>query len=674
MTQGQGYMAIVIAMLGARATVVGPVWLLPVRDLALDRDRAAARRDQHLDRPRHMLPFIAIILSLMLSPALLPAAGVVHPIRARCPMSATDPTPVAPLENRTLREQVFDHLREEILSSRLAPGTELGEVALARSLGISRGPLREALGQLAAEGLVTIVPRRGAVVTRLTRQEFIDAYEVREALESLAIRLAVPRLRSARRPSCTACAEAMERAAAAGDTDALLRDQPPVPPPVVQASGNRKLEEVHAQLIAQMGRLMSKSVELRGGPSSRPPSTGRSSRRSTRATPSARRDCSRSTSRYPSACCGQAEARAIFEDDDTTNQDEEGGRWLKHQDPLEFGVNLNNREPLIAPDYDLQALLDLSHARGGARLRLRMGRRQPVLEAALRGDDAALGDLAANQPRPARHGLPGHLDAQPAVPRARVGDARFDLGRAHDPRALHGQPRAGGQARVRGARAARSPTGRPCSRRASRCINELFRTGTHQLQGQVLQLRRRRLPFAARRWRRCSPLQKPPPIWVVSNPRLVGDKPTEKMRAIMERACDRIIRLGDGWMTCCRAEHPEELTEQIGYLRGGGDASRARLRRLHGRLPGDDEHRRLRRSEARAAFGDYISKYYPELSRAMDLSNWGPVGTPEDITAWLREFQRRGVTPLHLPLRGDRPVRAGERFAREVLPPSRPRR
>jgi len=77
-------------------------------------------------------------------------------------MSATDPVPDAPLDNRTLREQVFDHLREEILASRLEPGTELSEVALARSLGISRGPLREALGQLTAEGLVTIVPRRGA--------------------------------------------------------------------------------------------------------------------------------------------------------------------------------------------------------------------------------------------------------------------------------------------------------------------------------------------------------------------------------------------------------------------------------------------------------------------------------------------------------------------------------
>ena len=114
---------------------------------------------------------------------------------------------------------MIDHLREEILSSRLEPGTELGEVALARSLGISRGPLREALGQLTAEGLVTMVPRRGAVVTRLTRQEFIDAYQVREALESLAMKLAVPRL------------TAEEKARAARD----VRRRWSAPPPLATA-------------------------------------------------------------------------------------------------------------------------------------------------------------------------------------------------------------------------------------------------------------------------------------------------------------------------------------------------------------------------------------------------------------------------------------------------------
>ena len=171
----------------------------------------------------------------------------------------------APLDNRTLREQVIDHLREEILSNRLAPGTELGEAALARSLGISRGPLREALGQLAAEGLVTMVPRRGAVVTRLTRSEFIDAYQVREALESLAVRLAVPRLSEREKAALHRMCEAMEREAAAGNTHRFFEINRDFHQLIVESSGNAKLTAVHGQLIAQMGRLLNRSAQLRGG-------------------------------------------------------------------------------------------------------------------------------------------------------------------------------------------------------------------------------------------------------------------------------------------------------------------------------------------------------------------------------------------------------------------------
>jgi DNA-binding GntR family transcriptional regulator len=180
-------------------------------------------------------------------------------------MSAAQPASDAPLENRTLREQVIDHLREEILASRLAPGTELGETRLARSLGISRGPLREALGQLTAEGLVTIVPRRGAVVTRLTRSEFIDAYQVRESLESLAVRLAVPRLTAAQKAELHRLCDATERLAAAGDVRGFFERNRAFHHLIVEASGNAKLEAMHTQLIAQMGRLMSRSAELRGG-------------------------------------------------------------------------------------------------------------------------------------------------------------------------------------------------------------------------------------------------------------------------------------------------------------------------------------------------------------------------------------------------------------------------
>src|SRR5438445_9257378 len=101
----------------------------------------------------------------------------------------------ARLENLTLWQRVYDHLREEILTGRLKPGAELGEVPLSEQLGVSRGPLREAIGRLAAEGLVTVRPRRGAVVRSLSKEEFLELYQVREGLEAMAVRLAVPRLR-----------------------------------------------------------------------------------------------------------------------------------------------------------------------------------------------------------------------------------------------------------------------------------------------------------------------------------------------------------------------------------------------------------------------------------------------------------------------------------------------
>ena len=100
-------------------------------------------------------------------------------------------------DNLTLSQRVYEHLREEILADHLLPGTELSEVALSKELAISRGPIREAMGRLSAEGLITMRPRRRAEVRSLTPQELIDAYQVREALEVMAVRLAIPRLTEA---------------------------------------------------------------------------------------------------------------------------------------------------------------------------------------------------------------------------------------------------------------------------------------------------------------------------------------------------------------------------------------------------------------------------------------------------------------------------------------------
>jgi DNA-binding GntR family transcriptional regulator len=168
------------------------------------------------------------------------------------------------LESRTLWEQVRDRLREDVLSGELDPGTVLSEASLARSFGVSRGPIREALGRLASEGLVTITPRRGAIVTELTPDEFIEAYQVREALETLAISLAVPRLEAADLARLRTLHEEMVEHAKRGEVNAFFDANAAFHGLFVTASGNQKLQEVYRLLMDQMGRYLAHSLALRG--------------------------------------------------------------------------------------------------------------------------------------------------------------------------------------------------------------------------------------------------------------------------------------------------------------------------------------------------------------------------------------------------------------------------
>ena len=92
-----------------------------------------------------------------------------------------------------LREQVTDRVRQAILDLRLRPGERLIERELTESLGVSRATVREVIRQLAAEGLVTVVPQRGAEVTSLSASDAADIYEMRASLEALAVRRFVQR-------------------------------------------------------------------------------------------------------------------------------------------------------------------------------------------------------------------------------------------------------------------------------------------------------------------------------------------------------------------------------------------------------------------------------------------------------------------------------------------------
>jgi len=94
----------------------------------------------------------------------------------------------------TSPERVARQIRERILAGRYPGGTILRQEELAAELGVSRMPVREALRQLAAEGLLILHPHRGAVVAELSLAELEEIYEMRAALEPLALRLAIPRL------------------------------------------------------------------------------------------------------------------------------------------------------------------------------------------------------------------------------------------------------------------------------------------------------------------------------------------------------------------------------------------------------------------------------------------------------------------------------------------------
>jgi DNA-binding GntR family transcriptional regulator len=113
------------------------------------------------------------------------------------PVIGSEPRRPRVLEHTTAKV-VAGLLRDEIQAGALAPGTRLRQNDVARRFGVSSTPVREAFAQLEAEGLLRIDPHRGAVVFRPTIRDLVEFYEIREALESLAVRKAIPHLDESR--------------------------------------------------------------------------------------------------------------------------------------------------------------------------------------------------------------------------------------------------------------------------------------------------------------------------------------------------------------------------------------------------------------------------------------------------------------------------------------------
>jgi DNA-binding GntR family transcriptional regulator len=143
-----------------------------------------------------------------------------------------------------LADQVKDRLLQDILAGRYPPESRIVETSLARELGVSQAPVREALRALEALGLVEILPFRGARIRRPSVDELLEAYAVRFELEALGARLGVPRMSDADLAELEALATAMHQAAASGDRHAVAVTDAAFHARLLHLAGNGTLERV----------------------------------------------------------------------------------------------------------------------------------------------------------------------------------------------------------------------------------------------------------------------------------------------------------------------------------------------------------------------------------------------------------------------------------------------
>ena len=143
-----------------------------------------------------------------------------------------------------LSDQVKDYLLTAILAGEFPPGSRIIETRVARHLGVSQGPVREALRDLEALGLIDTTPYQGARVRQPHKAELLEAYDLRAVLESFGARLAMPRLSDADLLDLEGFVSAMQEAARAGDENEQARVDVAFHSRIVALSGNQVLQRL----------------------------------------------------------------------------------------------------------------------------------------------------------------------------------------------------------------------------------------------------------------------------------------------------------------------------------------------------------------------------------------------------------------------------------------------
>lgn len=153
-----------------------------------------------------------------------------------------------------LRDVVFETLRQAILRGELKPGERLMEIHLAQKLGVSRTPVREAIRKLELEGLVRMIPRKGAVVAEITVSDLEDVLEVRMALEELAVKLACRSITGEQLSEMRRLSEEFKKTLRGNDVGACAQADMKFHEAIYDATGNGRLVQILNNLREQMYR------------------------------------------------------------------------------------------------------------------------------------------------------------------------------------------------------------------------------------------------------------------------------------------------------------------------------------------------------------------------------------------------------------------------------------
>lgn len=167
-------------------------------------------------------------------------------------------------KSQSLEEMVYSRLEEEILSGEIARGTALGEIALAKRLGVSRTPIRGALHRLSEEGLVEISPNRGATVLGINVDDLIDIYRIRERLEGLASSLAATRITPEELDKLSEAVDLAEFYINKNDTEHIKELDTVFHSIIYKASGSRFLSRTLSELHRKIKSYRKRSLSVPG--------------------------------------------------------------------------------------------------------------------------------------------------------------------------------------------------------------------------------------------------------------------------------------------------------------------------------------------------------------------------------------------------------------------------